>query len=174
VVSDASTAQIIASALGGGIVVGLLNLGVRLSEFRREDRARWATDRRLAWASLLDSANHSLAECAPLAVIARSAYESDDHELRTRAKNIATASYEHWLEAQPHIATLRLLAQRATLPVLAELESRLMDVVREVFAISITGTYSDDYDDGALERVVAQATQAVDDATEAARHDISA
>lgn len=112
-----------------------------------------------------------LAECAPLAEIVKVASTSGDPKAKNRAKKIAEDAYDHWIDTQPHVATLRLLAGSAALPSLEDLDHCLKSVAVFLVAISLFGVCAEE---DRLRIEVSSAQQAINEATQAARRDIIA
>lgn len=138
--SDASLPQLLVSAFGGGIVVSLLNVGVRFREFRREDHARWISERRAAYAAYIDAASSCIGECAPLAIMADTALQFPDAEdAKVMVRESADKAYQSWLDTLPPRGVLRLLASDAGNAVLADVDRSLTDLTRYLLVAKLSG-----------------------------------
>jgi hypothetical protein len=124
---DASTAELLLVALGGGLGANLLGALTKGAEFSREDRSRWLEQRRAAYAGFLSAQRTLEFRGMQLALMRRLGPITE--QLERDREQVINAARE---EARQHLDQLELLAPAGVRKVAIELDQAVATMVQAI------------------------------------------
>jgi hypothetical protein len=135
---DGSTlVQLLLAFIAGGGLTALVTVGTRRAEFRREDRARWLSERRDAYARIADR-TAAMGNAALLASL-HARVEGFQEEVREHC----TAVHDTFQAMQADFAVLQLLAPQEVVREGLRLQHAAGEVMKHTLAASVSGTLRD-------------------------------
>lgn len=146
---DASTTQLVVAAVSGGVAGQILSTLTRSVEFRREDRARWFEQRRVAYTGFLTAQRDLQVEGMRLALMR--GLGAVPEELEHRRQDEIRAAKE---TARKHLDELELIAPDGVLEVGRELSKAVERFVESVAVSNLEDGGVRASGDDALKRAV--------------------